>query len=69
MKAKINNIKNRKTVEKISELKSLYFEKSSLKLINPQPDCSINNEKRHKLLLSETNKGILLKKLKTLKGK
>ena len=57
-----------RTIQKITELKSLYLQKVTA-IDKPPADCSRNNKKRHKSSSSKLNKRILLKNLKTLKGK
>ena len=55
IKAEINEIEMKKTLEKINEIKSYFFEKST-KLINPQPDFSRKKERGLKSIKLEMKK-------------
>ena len=55
IREEINEIETKKTIEKINETKSWFFEKIN-KLINPQPDLSGKKERGFKSIKLEMKK-------------
>ena len=55
IRAEINEIETKKTIEKINETKSWFLERST-KLVNPQPDLSSKKERGLKSIKLEMKK-------------